>query len=98
MLFSMTLDLMWSNGLNFLKIPGNWKTWGINFLLRQDNAFYCLQHKNDADMLRQVFSRTPGETLYPRVFSATPDKKEPTAGEIGRIHVKTGLRKPAIPK
>jgi len=49
-------------------------------------------------MLHQVFSRTPGQTLNPRVFFLNPDKNESTAGKIEHILVKIDLRKPEVPR
>ena len=49
-------------------------------------------------MLHQVFSRTHGQTLIPRVFFLNPDKNESTAWTIEHILVKIDLRKPEVPK
>jgi hypothetical protein len=59
-------------------------------LLRQDNSFYCLQRRNDADMLHLGFSRTGVETLLPQVCYVTRDRKISIDGKSARIHVKTG--------
>jgi hypothetical protein len=49
-------------------------------------------------MLHQVFSRTPGQTLYLLVYFLNPDKNESTAKKIVHILVKIDLRKPEVPK
>ena len=59
-----------------------------DYLLRQDNSFYCRQRRNGAGMLLLEFSRIRVEIPLPQVCCVSRDRKMLTDGKSARIHVK----------